>query len=280
VGKRHVIAAISDLHCGSTLGLCPPEVDLDDGGGYRASKAQRWLWDNHCDFWKQVEATRRGDHLTVIFNGDLTDGPEHHGTVQVVSRHPGVEFLILTQAVQPILAVKPDACVVIRGTEAHTGKSAAKEEAFAVWLKDQGMNVPGHHAGKTKSWWRFTGNFGGVIIDAAHHGRMGTRPWTKAGQVSNYAAQIFYEYTANARKPPNICLRAHHHRVADSYDMHPVRVVQMPAWQLATAFIHRIAPDAIADIGGLIITVEDGKVNVDKVLYKPTEGNVWVAPSR
>jgi len=40
-----IVAVVADTHPNSTVGLCPPEVELDDGGTYHASKAQRWLWE-------------------------------------------------------------------------------------------------------------------------------------------------------------------------------------------------------------------------------------------
>ena len=49
----------SDLHAGSTVAICPPRVQLDDGGEYHASKAQRWLWERWKDFWIRGEAKRR-----------------------------------------------------------------------------------------------------------------------------------------------------------------------------------------------------------------------------
>ena len=46
-----IVAIISDLHAGSTVGLCPPRFTLDDGGDYVSSPAQRWLWRNWNHFW-------------------------------------------------------------------------------------------------------------------------------------------------------------------------------------------------------------------------------------
>jgi hypothetical protein len=271
---------VSDLHCGSQLGLCPDtNIPFDNGGHYTPSNIQRWLWGHWLDFWRRVKKARQGAHLTILNVGDLVDGPEHHGTVEAVGRHPGIEGKILRMAARTYLDLKPDAVVVIRGTETHVGKSAAAEEAFAEWLKQEGHNVPGHASRGTASWWRFTGDFGKYRIDAAHHGRMGSRPWTKAGQVGNYAAQIFYEYATTQRRHPDIALRAHYHRMVDSYDAHPVRVIQMPAWQVATAYVYRIAPDSIADIGGIIITITGDDLDVQKVTYKPTEGTIWQAPA-
>ena len=54
-----VIGIVSDVHAGSAVALCPPQVPLDDGGMYCASKAQSWLWENWGDFWKQVDTTRQ-----------------------------------------------------------------------------------------------------------------------------------------------------------------------------------------------------------------------------
>ena len=30
---KHIVVCVGDTHCGSTVGLCPPEgLELDDGG--------------------------------------------------------------------------------------------------------------------------------------------------------------------------------------------------------------------------------------------------------
>jgi hypothetical protein len=63
----------------------------------------------------------------------------------------------------------------------------------------------------------------------------------------------------------------------DTYDAHPVRVVQIAAWQLATSFIHRIAPGKLADVGGLIVVVNDGQMTVEKVAFRPEPTPTWRA---
>lgn len=37
------IVCVSDTHCGCGLALCPPEVQLDDGGTYSQSRLQRGI---------------------------------------------------------------------------------------------------------------------------------------------------------------------------------------------------------------------------------------------
>jgi hypothetical protein len=78
--------------------------------------------------------------------------------------------------------------------------------------------------------------------------------------------------------PPHLAVRSHMHQMVDTHDMHPVRVIQTPAWQLPTAFIHRIAPGKLGEIGGVIACVSDGVLSVEKAIYRPEPVPTWVAP--
>ena len=46
------IAIVSDLHICSTLGLCPPKINLDEGGTYIYSPLQKIIWTYWLDFWQ------------------------------------------------------------------------------------------------------------------------------------------------------------------------------------------------------------------------------------
>ena len=270
---RQTLVVVSDLHCGSTVGLCcPEEVRWDDGGYYHPSEAQLWLWENWLDFWRQAEAIRGdSDWFGVLVNGDAVDG-DHHGTPQIISRDLQVQFWILKKVFAPVLALQPDTVTVVRGTETHVGKGGSTEEAFARWLKDQ-VHVPASDA-EMYSHWYFRGMIGDCRIDATHHGRIGQRPWTKANAVLNLAAQIFYEYAAAGESHPHLAFRSHFHTFQDSHDAHPVRVIQTPAWQLSTAYAYRVVPESLADIGGIILTVEDGEYAIQKILYRPKRASI------
>jgi hypothetical protein len=274
--KAVVIAVTSDQHCGSTVALAPEKIELDDGGEYVASKAQRWLWNNWLGFWGKAEERRRslGAELYCVFNGDMTDG-DHHGTTQILSGNPTAQAAVVNACMAPILEKKPDRLFFIRGTEAHVGKSAAFEERIASGLRKDKQPVVGDPETKCASHWHLKMDIQGVRLDFAHHGRVGQRPWTKPNVVANLAAEIFYQHAANNIPYPHIAVRSHMHQLVDTHDQHPVRVIQTPAWQLATAYIHRIAPGAIADVGGLIITIQDGQYDVEKVLYKPEPVKAW-----
>lgn len=267
---RHVLAVVSDIHAGSTVGLCCPEpVELDDGGTYLPSRAQQWLHNRWVTFWQRVAAAKKGaDSLTILCNGDLVDG-DHHGTFQIISRDPAVQMWIAKQLFAPVLALDPTQVVVVRGTEAHVGKNAGAEEHFARWLHKEGVKVPKDPATKMLSWWAFRGKIGALVVSAAHHGRMGQRPWTKGGISHNLAAQIVMEHANRGDPIPDLAVRSHMHQYFDTGQAVRTRLIQTPAWQLHTSFAHKVVPESLADIGGVIITVEDGRPTVDPVLFVP-----------
>lgn len=270
--SREVWAIVSDLHCGSTLGLCHPDGQrLDDGGHYRPSVAQGKLWGCWLDYWQTVkDRLRTGDQLIVALNGDLVDG-DHHGTAQIVSRSlAAVQHEITMRVLEPVLALKPSAIVVIRGTEAHVGKSAEFEERIAAEL--EAVREPSTGA---RSWWHFQADSEGVVIDLAHHGKLGTLPWTRPNATAQLASRILIASAKAGVKPPDVAIRSHLHQWADSGDNYPVRVIQIGGWQLSTAFVHRIAAGSMPEIGGVILTCESGNLSVEKVKYEWARPKPW-----
>jgi hypothetical protein len=276
--RATVFVVTSDLHCGSTVALCPPRIALDDGGAYDASKAQRWVWQNWLAFWKRVAAVRKEHHASLIaaFNGDMTEG-DHHKSTQVLSGNPTAQAAVVNEAMRIPLALSPDQLFFIRGTEAHVGASAAFEERIAAGLLKDKRPVIGDSATGTASHWHARIEIDGVRIDMAHHGRVGTRPWTKPNVTMNLAAEIFYNHALHGIPHPHLAFRSHMHQFVDTGCTHPVRVIQTPAWQLATAFIHRIAPGSIADVGGIIVVIKNGRYEVEPVIYHPDPPAQWSA---
>lgn len=272
-----VLAIVSDLHAGSTVALCPPEIALDDGGAYQASKAQRWLWQHWEGYWRHVAGVRErlGADLYVVMNGDLTDG-DHHGTTQILSGNPTAQAAVLNAVLSVPKALRPTRWLFVRGTEAHVGKSAAFEERVALGMHKDGESVILCNDTGTASHWQARLVVHGVRLDFAHHGRVGQRPWTKPNVTMNMAAEIFYEHAKHGIPHPHLAVRSHMHQFVDTHHAHPVRAVQTPAWQLPTAFIHRIAPGALADIGGLVLTITPGdappesRYSLEPLLFRPS----------
>lgn len=280
MGKRPVVLAItSDLHAGSTVALCPPEITLDDDGTYKASKAQSWMWECWNDFWKQVAEARKeyGGPLYQLFNGDLVDG-NHHGTTQILSGNPNAQAAVVNECLAIPLAQKPDKIWIVRGTDAHVGQSACSEERIADGLRrDKRPVEPNTQTGTASHWHAKLHLFDRWRLDFAHHGRVGTRPWTKPNVVMNLAAEIFMDHAKEDfeknRQPtaPHIAIRSHMHQFVDTGNAHPTRVIQTPAWQLATSFINRIAVGKVGEVGGVIVVIREDRLEVIPKLYKAVE---------
>lgn len=276
--RNVVIACVSDLHCGGTTALCPPSIALDDGGSYAASKAQQWLWQSWLTFWTRVQIVQAEHkaHLYAVFNGDLVEG-QHHGTTQILSGNPNAQAAVVNAAMAVPLDLAPARIFVVRGTEAHVGASASAEERIADGLRRDKRPVMGDPETDTASWWHLRMDVHKTRIDVAHHGRTGMREHTRGGAAILHAHDIYLAHAKSGDRAPDLCLRAHYHRFNDSYDACPTRVVTSGAWQLQTGFVHKVAPDTLADIGGIIVVVTDKGYTVEKVHYRAHRGPVWSA---
>lgn len=279
-GRPILVAVTNDHHCGSTLGLCPPEgVRLDDGGNrYLPGLAQKWSWDCWTNFWQRAYERKRAEHADawLVYNGDLFEG-DHHHTSQIISRNPEPQKYIAKRVFGvPYELMRPRHTFIVRGTEAHVGPSGASEEAFAASIhaeQDPATGVWSH--------WHLRLEPNGVRLDFQHHGRAGARPWTEASNVSLLAANIFYEHARRGIPHPHVAFRAHVHRHSDSYGQHPTRAVVSPAWQLKTAHAHKVVPESIADVGGcLCVCYPDGTFDVETILYPVELPSVWLPPSQ
>lgn len=260
------IAVCSDLQTNSTVGLCPPKVKLDDGGSYSISRGQRWLWRNWMDFAERAQQFKQRGDLFVVLDGDLSDG-DHHGTGQIISRNKATMRRNAAEVIDP-LAKLADKIFVIRGTEAHAGKSAEFEEQIA---EDFGAVKDGNNW----SWWWLVANFRGKKVDIAHHTSMGSTPAGKGNAANKLAVETIFNYATRKEIPPDVVMRAHVHRHADSNGNYPTRAIILPCWQFATAYIHKIAAGSLPSVGGVFLHIEDGRLTVEDAIYQPQRDKVW-----
>ncbi len=274
--KPVLLACVSDLHCGSTLALAPPRITLDDGGSYESSKAQLWLWESWLAYWARAAEVRRqlNAELYVVLNGDLVDGQVKQST-QILSGNPNAQAAVLDAALKPVLGLSPDRLVIVRGTEAHVGTSGSAEERIASGLRKDKRPIIADSDTGTASHWHWRAEIQGVRLDVTHHGRTGMREHTRSSAASLHAHDIFLSHAKRDEPYPHLCLRAHYHRFNDSHDACPTRVVTTGAFQLKTAFVHRVAADSIADVGGVLVTIRDGKYELEKVQFAASRGSVW-----
>jgi|TARA_R110000824_G_C15033094_1_gene659608 hypothetical protein len=281
-----VIVVASDLHCGSTLGLCPAEgVELDDGGWYKPSKAQKWLWQEWEKHWKKVEDIVRDRTWHLVLNGDLIDG-FHHNSVELATPLTSIQIRMGMASLNKCLYLSPKASAihVMRGTPAHVGQSASSEESMARALAKEGWPVvPDPDTGNYSSYKRRL-DIGSTRISIHHHSRFGQRAHTRRSLSSLYAFDTWAETAIEClremkngdlqkawdeKRPPDLAIRSHNHQYLDTgYDHRGVtRIVHTPAFQFATEWVHKIATNNLADVGILVIIVEDdGSIEVRPLL--------------
>ncbi len=258
------ILVISDTHINSTVALCNPSVQLDDGQNVKISKAQRWFWDNYCDLLERVDREKPD---ILIVNGDAVEGDTKKRSYQLYTRNPTTAVNIASETLEPLVRKIP-AVYFVRGTDAHGGRSGCLEEHLA---KDLG----GIKFDKNYSHWSLNLNVEGVRISSAHHTSMGGLPWTKPNAAIKLAAKVEFEYTEDGDTLPDLVIRSHVHRWGDSHEAYRVRALITPCWTLATEFIHKISPDTLPECGAAFITCDGGKFDIDKVRYQP-KGRIWV----
>ena len=126
-----IMAAVGDIHSNSTIGVNPPEVQLNEGGTWIANRTNRWRWQCWNDYWDEVERVKEklGACLHVIINGDAADDP-YHATTEVVSTNKAT---ILESAITVYERARnlADHFFMVRGTVAHVGVGAWIEETLA-----------------------------------------------------------------------------------------------------------------------------------------------------
>lgn len=252
-----LLVLTGDMHVNSTVALCPPTVELDDGGTYHASRQQAWIWDKWLAFWKEVEEAKRQHECDVvtILNGELADDLSHP-TTQMISQNEEDHARASIAVLAPVRKVT-DRFIVTRGSQAHSGLNSSRDEKIARFIGAE-ADENGQHAR-----WRYRGVIDGLRLDVAHHPGTGhARPWTRGGDANRLAGMILDTYVQQWVEPPHLVVRGHNHKPSESGDNHVIRAVILPSWQLSTSFGHRLGGD-ILPIGGMFMLVHDGEIKME-----------------
>lgn len=239
-----MILVVSDLHCGSTVGLCPPDYATFDGAVYGLNRIQQWIWAN----WQAMQdewlpSIVGSDPFALVVNGDATEGI-HHKTVQVVHADPGVHAKIAIHCLEP-LAARASQTFMVRGTEAHVGHTT--EANIGARLNAVKHPESGEHSAFA---WNIRVN--GTLCSFKHHIGTSSRLALYATQLSVTLAE---EQTAAARhghEVPTVVVRSHRHTYGMYTDGHGM-VITTPAWQTLTSFGHKVVPAAVPSVGAVLL---------------------------
>lgn len=258
------LAVIADTHINSTVAVCPPRIEKDEGT-HLATREQRWLWECWQDYATEFYKLP-GRHVVVI-NGDVGELDTKKRSLQLISTNKATIQRIILDTLDPLTA-DADQVYIMRGTSAHSGKSAWLEE----WLAQDLDNA------SKPSLWNLRATCEGVRLDIAHHASMAASKTSKLNAAVKLAEDIRSDYTETGQKPPHLVIRSHNHRSVDTYNNCPIRVLYTGAWTFATEYVYRTGKytaNMLADVSGYYVTCEDGRYDVQLKAYKPERRNLW-----
>ena len=247
------IVVISDTHAGSRLAVCPPDgLPLDEGGRYSPSPLQLKIWAYWQYFWEHfVPTVCDGEPFAVVLNGDAVDG-DHHGSVDQISHNLEDQCRFAELLLKPIVERCEGRFYMVRGTEAHVGKSGQNEEGLAKRLG--AIPSPEGQYARYELW----KDIGGRLIHFAHHiGTTGSQHY-ESSAVMREIVEAFVESGRWLDRAPDIMVRSHRHRdIEVSIPSANGRTLGLvtPGWQAKTSFAYKIAGgrQTQPQFGGIVI---------------------------
>ena len=280
--SRAILVCISDIHVGSKLGLCPPEATIDLGGGYTPNPWQKWSWEVWNKAWDWVDeyiATAEKEskniykHFALV--GDAVDIDIHGRSGQIWARSQYIVKNCTCEILEPI-AKKFDTVQFIKGTEAHNGLNNDTEDMIA---EDFDNNIPDPETGEP-AWWSSDIELGGVKFNLSHHGRMGQKPWTKKNPIESLRGEIIMHRFGAYEDFPDVVVRGHFHQFQHTDPKQRLCVVQLPGWQLKTAFVNRVDPaDTRSQVGLVLFDCQGGSFKMYGKAYTQPRGETWKPPT-
>lgn len=247
--KNRKLVVVSDGHTNSTIGLCPPTVQLEGGGVYTVNKYQKYLWECWLNFCSQIPL----DSLVVI-NGDWIHGAHGHKDSQIISTNKATMRQIGYDAIAPLMKRKPSEVYFVRGTEWHEATGAEDLETVASMFP-RTVQIGGQF-----SHWTLWMEIFGKKWHFAHHISMGRTSGFKQLDIA------MQEFIMHDQPMPDYMIRSHRHQYQPITNGRHQLIVT-PGWQLQTAFVVKLSPMSNPDIGGLIFDNNKGRILMDAILY-------------
>lgn len=251
-----LLVVLSDTHVGSSTAVSPLKFvvhsrSTNEAQVTEANRLQRWLYDCWTDFYDYVKQKARKHRVIVAHLGDVIDY-NHHGSTQLV-QEVGDQVVMAKELLMPYRDIA-DKFIGILGTAVHAGADHAIETDLYRQLGADFIEQ------------QMTINLDGVIVDLAHHGRVGFRPWTTGAPA--LAAEIMLDYAQSGIELPNLIFRGHRHVLQDSGShFENTRLIQCPSFQLKTSHGWNVAGNTVrSDIGGVLVI--DGEVDLSHSRYR------------
>ena len=226
--SAQLLIVMSDLHCGSKVGLSHPEAKQDSGNtiGHGDNLCQIWLWENWMRLRDGVADYCAGDEAIALLNGDATEGI-HHRTTEVTAATIHEHAQNALQCLEDWRGLA-SRWLVTMGTECHTH---AIEKDIAKELGSEARDK-----------WLFRVN--GCLIDAAHHVGTTKRSYLEGSAFGIEMGNARVNYARCNQEVPKVFLRGHRHCHGWFSDGHGAMGIT-GAWQFLTRHGKKVVTDSI-----------------------------------
>ena len=229
--KPQILVVVSDLHCGSDVGLAPPMVSIKSGNviSHGKNAVQEWLWLCWSDMILRVNEIVGDDSFALLINGDATEGI-HHRDSAVIAATIEEHVAIAEECLKP-LTDRAQHIMVTLGTECHT---LGIEHVLAHRIKAL--------TGKAKNKWQF--KIRGCLVEATHHIGTASKMWLEASALSGSINSARLNAFRSGHEVPQLFLRGHRHAPGHFCDGQGMMEIS-GGWQALTRHGHKVVPDAL-----------------------------------
>ena len=258
--EPRINVVLSDLHCGSDVGLLPPRVQFADGHiiGCGDNPLQGWMWDCFQNAQQRVAEIVGGDPFILTLGGDLIEGA-HHRSDEVVAIKLVEHLHIAKQCMEPLVRLASKT-IVIRGTECHT------HDWESLFARDLGISD------RARDFEQYT--IGGCLVDARHHMPVTSRLHLESGGMGIVMANNRSNAVRCGHTPARIFLRGHRH-VPGSYSDGESMLVVTGGWQGLTRYGKKVVADSVSRPSVAILdwrNCDDGQLPaLHHLVYNPPQ---------
>jgi hypothetical protein len=230
--KPMLLVLVSDLHCGSKVGLCPPSVENGSGNIITHGKNlhQAWLWSVWQELTDKALSIVGIDNAVLAMNGDATEGSHHRNERELIDADIAIHTDMAAECLTPLAKACSKRFVTL-GTECHT---LEMEHVLARKM--------GAETGKARDKWLIEIN--GCLVDMAHHMTTTSRAYLEASAMSILMGNARLQSVRAGHRPADIYLRAHRHCGGHYSDGSGLFCVT-GAFQMLTRHGHKVVTDSI-----------------------------------
>lgn len=241
-----VVVLLSDLHCGSSLAIMPPEFTDSEDRTHRQNPVQKIIWGVWREFVDTFIPSVVGDDaFALVVNGDAIEGV-HHGGAQCITQDPAEHSAMAYECLREV-AEKANCRRVFltEGTECHTRGSENRLGSMLGAVPPAGSK--GRYCHKELML-----RVNGCAAGFWHHMPTSQREYLSASQLSIQWGNSWISRTANGFEGAKVVCAAHRHVFGQWTDGKGMMVVT-PSWQARTRFGHKVVPGVVEGFGGVVL---------------------------